>query len=89
MPVLLPDRSWVSDDGRWRFSGGRWAPVPPALEAAGIPATASLVIGPITINNLGLGALSAIVLWQILRPSHVAEFGREEFATVAPEERRP
>src|SRR5213593_2771609 len=45
----------------------------PLVIAAGIPATASIVIGPLTINNLGLGALTAIVLYQLLRPGHLRD----------------
>jgi hypothetical protein len=27
VPVRLPDGSWLADDLRWRFSGGRWSPI--------------------------------------------------------------
>jgi putative pyrimidine permease RutG len=46
----------------------------PLILAAG---NADLKIGDFEINNLGLGALSAIILWQILRPGHIADGGDE------------
>jgi putative pyrimidine permease RutG len=52
----------------------------PLIIAAGISATTSLNIGPLTINNLGLGALSAIVLYQVLRPGALRD-EREPVAT--------
>ncbi len=82
--AVIGAKIWV--DGRVDFSKRANLAVAaiPFVIAAGIPATAAIAIGPVSINNLGLGALSAIVLWQILRPSHVSEYGREEFATVEP-----
>ena len=53
----------------------------PLILAAG---NADLKIGDFEINNLGLGALAAIVIWQLLRPGHIAEggdMGRDVFAT--------
>jgi putative pyrimidine permease RutG len=53
----------------------------PLILAAG---NADLKIGDFEINNLGLGALAAIILWQLLRPGHIAEggdMGRDVFAT--------
>jgi hypothetical protein len=44
----------------------------PLIIAAG---NADLKIGDFEINNFGLGALSAIILWRILRPGHFAEGG--------------
>ncbi len=44
----------------------------PLILAAG---NADLKIGDFEINNIGLGALSAIILWQILRPGHIADGG--------------
>ena len=60
----------------------------PLVIAAGIPATQAipLHLGSITItlNNLGLAALSAIVLYQVLRPGHVRDAEEEPAAaTVA------
>jgi xanthine/uracil permease len=46
----------------------------PLILAAG---NADLKIGDFEINNLGLGALAAIILWQILRPGHIADGGDE------------
>jgi putative pyrimidine permease RutG len=54
--------------------------IPLILAAGG----ADLKIGDFEINNLGLGALAAIVIWQLLRPGHIAEggdMGRDIFAT--------
>ena len=49
----------------------------PLIIAAGIPATQAIPIHigglTLTFNNLGLGALSAIVLYQLLRPGHVRD----------------
>ena len=49
----------------------------PLVIAAGIPATQAIPIHlgslTLTFNNLGLGALSAIVLYQLLRPGHVRD----------------
>ena len=49
----------------------------PLIIAAGIPATQAIPIHlgglTLTFNNLGLGALSAIILYQILRPGHVRD----------------
>jgi xanthine/uracil permease len=60
----------------------------PLIIAAGIPATQAipLHIGGLTLtfNNLGLGALSAIVLYQILRPGHIRDEEREPAEVVAP-----
>jgi uracil-xanthine permease len=44
----------------------------PLILAAG---NANLKIGDFEINNLGLGALSAIIIWQIVRRGHMAEGG--------------
>jgi uracil-xanthine permease len=58
--------------------------IPLILAAGG----ADLKIGDFEINNLGLGALGAIILWQILRPGHLAEGGTEgsvEAMAAAPE----
>ena len=46
----------------------------PLILAAG---NADLKIGDFEINNLGLGALSAIILWQLLRIGHRREGGTE------------
>ncbi len=82
--AVIGAKIWV--DGRVDFSKRANLAVAaiPFVIAAGVPATAALTIGPVTINNLGLAALSAIVIWQIVRPSHISEYGREEFATVEP-----
>jgi len=37
----------------------------------------------VTFNNLGLGALSATVLYQVLRPGHVREMESEPAEVVA------
>ncbi len=82
--AVIGAKIWV--DGRVDFSKRANLAVAavPFVIAAGIPATASLSIGPLQINNLGLGALSAIVLYQILRPGHLRDEGVEPGAT-APE----
>jgi uracil-xanthine permease len=53
----------------------------PLIIAAGIPATQALPIHigglTLTFNNLGLGALSSIVLYQLLRPGHVRDTEKE------------
>jgi xanthine/uracil permease len=53
----------------------------PLIIAAGIPATQAIPIHlgdlTLTFNNLGLGALSAIVLYQLLRPGHVRDMEKE------------
>jgi putative pyrimidine permease RutG len=76
--AVIGAKIWV--DGRVDFSkrGNLAVAAVPFIIAAGIPATAALTIGPITINNLGLGALAAIVLYQVIRPGHVSEHGRDE-----------
>jgi uracil-xanthine permease len=60
----------------------------PLIIAAGIPATQAIPIHlgglTLTFNNLGLGALSAIVLYQILRPGHIRDEEREPAEVVAP-----
>jgi xanthine/uracil permease len=60
----------------------------PLIIAAGIPATQAIPIHigglTLTFNNLGLGALSAIVLYQILRPGHVRDIESEPAEVVAP-----
>ena len=60
----------------------------PLLIAAGIPATQAIPIHlgslTLTFNNLGLGALSAIVLYQLLRPGHVRDTEKEPQEVVAP-----
>jgi putative pyrimidine permease RutG len=60
----------------------------PLIIAAGIPATQAipLHLGSITItlNNLGLAALSAIVLYQVLRPGHVRDTEEEPATATAP-----
>lgn len=57
----------------------------PLIIAAGIPATQAIPLHlgsvTITLNNLGLAALSAIVLYQLLRPGHVRD--TEEEPTIA------
>ena len=75
--AVIGAKIWV--DGRVDFSKRANLAVAavPLIIAAGIPATAAIAIGPITINNLGLGALTAIVLYQIIRPGHAAEHGDE------------
>jgi uracil-xanthine permease len=59
----------------------------PLIIAAGIPATQAIPIHigglTLTFNNLGLGALSAIVLYQILRPGHVRDKESEPAEVVA------
>jgi xanthine/uracil permease len=59
----------------------------PLIIAAGIPATQAIPIHlgglTLTFNNLGLGALSAIVLYQILRPGHVRDTESEPPEVVA------
>jgi uracil-xanthine permease len=59
----------------------------PLIIAAGIPATQAIPIHlgglTLTFNNLGLGALSAIVLYQILRPGHVRDAESEPPEVVA------
>src|SRR6266852_5882424 len=60
----------------------------PLIIAAGIPATQAIPIHlgslTLTFNNLGLGALSAIVLYQLLRPGHVRDQEKEPAEVVAP-----
>src|SRR5712692_3697248 len=60
----------------------------PLIIAAGIPATQAIPIHlgslTLTFNNLGLGALSAIVLYQLLRPGHVRDIEKEPPEVVAP-----
>src|SRR5713226_1660041 len=60
----------------------------PLIIAAGIPATQAIPIHlaglTLTFNNLGLGALSAIVLYQLLRPGHVRDEENEPAEVVAP-----
>src|SRR5438876_948013 len=59
----------------------------PLVIAAGIPATQAIPIHlgglTLTFNNLGLGALSAIVLYQLLRPGHVRDAESEPAEVVA------
>jgi putative pyrimidine permease RutG len=59
----------------------------PLIIAAGIPATQAIPINvgftTLTFNNLGLGALSAIVLYQLLRPGHIRDAEREPAEVVA------
>ena len=59
----------------------------PLVIAAGIPATQAIPIHlaglTLTFNNLGLGALSAIVLYQLLRPGHVRDAESEPPEVVA------
>jgi putative pyrimidine permease RutG len=61
----------------------------PLIIAAGIPATQAIPIhlGGLTLsfNNLGLGALSAIVLYQLLRPGHMRDEEKEPAEVVAPD----
>ena len=61
----------------------------PLVIAAGIPATQAIPIHlgglTLTFNNLGLGALSAIVLYQLLRPGHVRDKDSEPAEVVATE----
>src|SRR6266550_3769682 len=61
----------------------------PLVIAAGIPATQAIPIHlgglTLTFNNLGLGALSAIVLYQLLRPGHVRDKESEPAEVVATE----
>src|SRR5437660_2712073 len=61
----------------------------PLIIAAGIPATQAIPIHlgglTLTFNNLGLGALSAIVLYQLLRPGHVRDTEAEPAEIVARE----
>ncbi len=56
------------------------AAIPLILAAGG----ADLKIGSFEINNLGLGALGAIVLYQILRPGHMRDTESEPAEVVAP-----
>ena len=56
------------------------AAIPLILAAGG----ADLKIGSFEINNLGLGALGAIVLYQILRPGHIRDAESEPPEVVAP-----
>jgi len=73
--AVIGGKIWV--DGRVDFSKRAnlaVAAIPLILAAGG----ADLKIGDFEINNLGLGALSAIVLWQILRPGHMREDDLEE-----------
>lgn len=60
----------------------------PLIIAAGIPATQAIPLHlgglTLTFNNLGLGALSAIVLYQLLRPGHVRDVESEPAEVVAP-----
>src|SRR3981081_1259309 len=56
------------------------APIPLILAAGG----ADLKIGSFEINNLGLGALGAIVLYQVLRPGHMRDSEAEPPEVVAP-----
>ena len=62
----------------------------PLIIAAGIPATQAIPVhlGPVTItfNNLGLGALGAIVLYQLLQPGHVRDTEAELPAAPPPVE---
>jgi putative pyrimidine permease RutG len=61
----------------------------PLIIAAGIPATQAIPIHlgglTLTFNNLGLGALSAIVLYQLLRPGHMRDEEKEPAEVVAPD----
>jgi putative pyrimidine permease RutG len=56
----------------------------PLIIAAGITATQPITLHlgslTITLNNLGLGALSAIVLYQLLRPGHLRDIEAEPAA---------
>jgi uracil-xanthine permease len=59
----------------------------PLIIAAGIPAAAGIPINvgftTLTFNNLGLGALTAIVLYQLLRPGHMRDTESEPAEVVA------
>src|SRR5438552_575244 len=61
----------------------------PLVIAAGIPATQAIPIHlgglTLTFNNLGLGALSSLVLYQLLRPGHVRAQEPEPAEVVARE----
>ena len=56
------------------------AAIPLILAAGG----ADLKIGSFEINNLGIGALGAIILYQILRPGHMRDAEAEPQEVVAP-----
>ena len=68
--AIIGAKIWV--DGRVDF-GKRAnlavAAIPLILAAGG----ADFKLGDFELNNLGLGALSAIVLYQILRPGHISD----------------
>src|SRR3989440_898335 len=61
----------------------------PLIIAAGISATTPIPIHifglTLVFNNLGLGALSAIVLYQLLRPGHITDKESEPAEVVATE----
>ena len=80
--AVIGAKIWV--DGRVDFSKRAnlaVAAIPLILAAGG----ADLKIGAFEINNLGLGALGAIVLYQILRPGHLRDELSEPAATMPPE----
>ena len=60
----------------------------PLIIAAGIPATQAIPVNvgftTLTFNNLGFGALAAIVLYQLLRPGHMRDAEKEPAEAVAP-----
>jgi putative pyrimidine permease RutG len=68
--AVIGGKIWV--DGKVDFSKRAnlaVAAIPLILAAGG----ASVQFGDFQLNNLGLGALSAIVLYQILRPGHLSD----------------
>jgi putative pyrimidine permease RutG len=56
----------------------------PLTIAAGMPSTESIGYGSFQINNLGLAALTAIVLYQVLRPGHIRDQREPEPAATMP-----
>jgi uracil-xanthine permease len=80
--AVIGGKIWV--DGRVDFSKRAnlaVAAIPLILAAGG----ADLKYGSFEINNLGLGALAAIVLYQLLRPGHLTDTGGEPAATMPAE----
>jgi len=85
--AVIGGKIWV--DARVDFSkrGNLAVAAIPLIIAAGIPATQAIPLHlgslTITLNNLGLAALSAIVLYQLLRPGHVRDTEEEPAAATA------
>jgi putative pyrimidine permease RutG len=87
--AVIGGKIWV--DGRVDFSKRANMAVAaiPLIIAAGVTGTETVGYGNFQLSGIGLGAITAILLYQVLRPAHLRDMEGDPEATMPPGETAP